>query len=67
MTSASGVVQLHEKLVSHTVRFQLIEISPKNAHWEFLQTLQECKPADATMLVNLQPEVHVRINKLLFC
>lgn len=57
MTSASGVAQLHEELVSHTVSFQLIEISAKNAHWEFLLTLQEWKPVGAIMLVSLHSEM----------
>lgn len=53
--------------VSHTVSFPLIEIRSKNAHWELLQTLPKHKPVDAIMLVNLQPEMKVKINKLLFC
>lgn len=56
-----------EGWVSHTVSFLLIEISSNNAHWQLLQTLEKHKPVDAITLVNSQPEMHVKINKLLFC
>ena len=52
--------------VSHAVSSPLIEISSKTAHWGLLQTLQKHKPVDAITLVNPQPEMHVKINKLLF-
>lgn len=67
MTSSSGVVQLHEKLGFPHSELPTNWNQFRKCTWDFLQTLQECKPVDATMLVNLQPEVHVKINKVLFC